>query len=1239
MFRTVSSAVLPAVVLAAVLITGIACANEARVPEESDTEIVIELVTDDYTLEDVVHGGESFVRVVARGLEHTVEPGLPALPVRGVLVGVPFGAELSLDIVSFESEDLGVLVIEPAPRGSFIENDGFTFAVEDYEIDRDYYRGGRTHPSAVASLGFDTTLRHQRVVQVLLHPFQYSPSTGRLTLHRSITVRLKFSGRGRPSGLTDVRAYEPEWEQLYAGTVLNYDGAREWRLRPEPTQAWKRAEMRQEHEAYKLTIGESGITRLSFSDLSAEGLSGILETDEIAVYQRSYDENAENPFVETPTPILVFDEDENGFFDGSDYLLFYAQSFEEQHMPVGYEDRYTDENVYWFGWGEGLSERMGARTAWHDWTGLTPPVSFRETVKFEEDLHFTRSPGSNVVDFYQWTDTYPLPPLIDDYELSFHIYDMNYSEDTRVRARYQGIANSSHSITISIIDGSSVEHEPWSYSFFGITTTMENHIFDVASIPATYFTDGENTFRTRGTVGSSGANLDWFEITYGRRYIARDGRLRFTSGGETGDIELEVTELSGNEIRLFDITDPLAPTVFTLSPENIVDAGGSYTFVLQDQVTDLARYEVVEDGSYSTPEEIERREPANLFEEEADLIVISYEAFSSGVEPLIAHRESEGHVITHALLHDVYDEFFGGLVDPQAFKNYFKYAFYNWSRQPQFALLVGDASEDTRGLLSTSSPNYLPTYIASLAPNTDLIGSDEWMVSFVDETPYLPQMYIGRLPVGSGGQLSSLVSRILTYENASSAGADWRNRILFVADDAWSYGDDFNEYTKKESSEGKFTSESIVMAETVAASPAGMDTVMFMLRRYTDPYHGDLTVDNFRNTMLFVEGEVTPVLLDALTASALVVNFQGHANKHVLTHERLLVDMNQGEDFDSIGNDGKPFIFFGFACSIARFFDYFEGSTGDDSFAEQLLFLDDDRGAVASFASTGLEYLTPNIRYNKKIFEAMFTDPTPTGPPEEYFWPRWSLGGILGKAAVKYATGPSGSAAMRFVLLGDPLLHFEASPPVFQVTVDGVPHVSGDYLESSAGEMVQIIADIIDEVEIDPVTISVFESDLGEIDPELYLVESVTDTGAQQSRWYRLTYNTEIRNWSYDIRISASDVNGQRTTFTLHVSEGNRILIRDIANHPNPFDRTTSIIYLLNQSGAEVEVRIYTVGGRLIQVFEDAPSDLNYNALVWDGTDREGDTVANGVYLFTIEAKSEDGSSAMTPVGRMVKMR
>ena len=465
--------------------------------------------------------------------------------------------------------------------------------------------------------------------------------------------------------------------------------------------------------------------------------------------------------------------------------------------------------------------------------------------------------------------------------------------------------------------------------------------------------------------------------------------------------------------------------------------------------------------------------------------------------------------------------------------------------------------------------------------------------------------------------------------------------FMFIGDDVWSYGNDINFYTRKETSEGKFTTESITMGGTVSASPADIDTTMFMLRRYTDPLHGDATQDDFFEAYLHVRDEVTPALIDALSEGVLLVNFQGHANRSILTHEALIYDKDSSSlnDIDLITNEGKPFIFFGFACSIAQYFDYREG-TGYECLPEQMLHLGPDKGAVACFASTGLEYLTPNITYNKKIMEAMFTDTTPPGSPDEYFWPRWSLGGILGKAAVKYVTSTgSGIAARRFVLLGDPLLHIETSPPSIQLTVDGVPYVSGDYLEVVGDDPITIVADIIDEVEIAPASIVLEESDIGAIAPELYTVEAITDTAGQQSRWYRVTYTTMVRDWSYDIKLRATDANGVTSRFVLHIAEGSRILIRDVANHPNPFDHTTRIIYLLNQSGADVRISIYTVGGRRIRVLENAPGDLNYNEIEWDGTDDEGDRVANGLYLYVIEVRGEDDTNATSDVGRMVKMR
>ncbi|MDZ7344683.1 MAG: hypothetical protein ONA90_09250, partial [candidate division KSB1 bacterium] len=53
---------------------------------------------------------------------------------------------------------------------------------------------------------------------------------------------------------------------------------------------------------------------------------------------------------------------------------------------------------------------------------------------------------------------------------------------------------------------------------------------------------------------------------------------------------------------------------------------------------------------------------------------------------------------------------------------------------------------------------------------------------------------------------------------------------------------------------------------------------------------------------------------------------------------------------------------------------------------------------------------------------------------------------------------------------------------------------------------------------------------------------------------------------------------------------------------------------------AEVQVKIYTLSGRLIQVLEMPQAQSGFNALSWDGRDRDGDRVANGVYLYKVIA-------------------
>jgi hypothetical protein len=193
-------------------------------------------------------------------------------------------------------------------------------------------------------------------------------------------------------------------------------------------------------------------------------------------------------------------------------------------------------------------------------------------------------------------------------------------------------------------------------------------------------------------------------------------------------------------------------------------------------------------------------------------------------------------------------------------------------------------------------------------------------------------------------------------------------------------------------------------------------------------------------------------------------------------------------------------------------------------------------------------------------------------------------------------------------------------------------------MEASDGAPMTFIADIIDEVEIDPASIVVEDID-GVVDAGLYTVEAVGDTLGELGRWYRLTYETTIVLESYDIKISATDANGQTGVFVVHVVGQEKITLEEVINYPNPFHSTTRIIYSLNQSGADVRIDIYTVGGRLIKTIDYAPGDLNYNEVEWDGVDGDGDLVANGLYLYVVEARGEDGTKATSNVGRMVVAR
>ncbi len=81
-----------------------------------------------------------------------------------------------------------------------------------------------------------------------------------------------------------------------------------------------------------------------------------------------------------------------------------------------------------------------------------------------------------------------------------------------------------------------------------------------------------------------------------------------------------------------------------------------------------------------------------------------------------------------------------------------------------------------------------------------------------------------------------------------------------------------------------------------------------------------------------------------------------------------------------------------------------------------------------------------------------------------------------------------------------------------------------------------------------------------------------------------------------------------------------------LANYPNPFNPETWIPYDLADA-ADVKVSIYSVDGSLVRMLSlghQAPGvyQSKSRAAYWDGRNEAGETVASGLYFYTIEAGS-----------------
>ncbi len=537
--------------------------------------------------------------------------------------------------------------------------------------------------------------------------------------------------------------------------------------------------------SYKIVVDADGLYRLTYADLQAAGLPvDSINPQTLKVWEQGEE-------------VAIYVEGEaDGRFDPGDAVYFYGRMA---------RTRFQDPNIYWLTYGGNPGKRMTLRVVS---PGAAPaPSPYRRTIRLEEDkIYRSNLPMEVGADHWFWESYFACAGaycLRDDTK-TYTVTLPNLASGTftaTLRIALQGVSdalpNPDHHVVI-YVNGTKVGDAYWD----GTNAFIGEYPF-----PQSLLTPGDNVITYTAPLDIPGVTQDrgftnWLELTYYDTYQAEGNSLTFRLEA-SGTWRTEVSGFTRDDLFLLDITDPRNPS--WLTDYQVNGTGSGYTLVFQDTVASGERsYIAVAGDRLHSPASIELDTPSDLKNPNngADWIAITHRDFLTYTLQLAAHRAAFSGLRTVVVdVQDIYDEFSGGLMDPEAIRQFLAYARDNWTPPaPQYVLLVGDGTYDYKNNLNAAEKMFIPPYLDLVDCFLGETAADNRFVAgprtssnpnaLECQKHAMPYMAIGRLPVNNAQEAQSAITRIICYEdpnNALCAGLPapapgWEQRAIFVAD-------------------------------------------------------------------------------------------------------------------------------------------------------------------------------------------------------------------------------------------------------------------------------------------------------------------------------------------------------------------------------------------------------------------------------------------------------------------------
>lgn len=710
---------------------------------------------------------------------------------------------------------------------------------------------------------------------------------------------------------------------------------------------------------FRFYVEKSGVYKISKSFLQSLGFNvnvdprnikifgnggRMLPLNNSTIYPYDLEENA-----------IQFVGEEDGFFDNSDYILFYAEGVDTWNdESLTSVNLFADKSYYYVTY----SNSLGKRIQENQQPAGTPNITFSQfddTLIYEKDLVNAGKVGRrwfgeqfNINEFQ--TFDFNIPNL-----------DISQPIQLKVNTASRSFGNSSFNIKANNVNlgtllfpqldsGSGIE------GYESALNTVFNSTSSVISIAITY---------DNGGVPSSNGYLDFIKMEVKRNLTGFSKQFSFYNKQEQLNIgigEYLISNASGID-QVWDITDLYNVSSFSNS------TGSSFSFKVT--LGNKKKYVAVDLSDVYIPLResnsvvVNQNLKGDIFKDaqgdfqDIDYLVITPNFLLNQAERLADfHRNNSGLIVRVVSLENIYQEFASGKQDVAAIRNFIKYVYWNASdvsKRVKYVNLFGDASYDFKNRLFNNT-NIVPVFhgfnpFASEANNTSNFSlyssfmSDDFFGLMDDGEGQMLGSFdgidiaVGRMLVSSVDQAKDMVDKVIEYYDEKSYGR-WRNNYVVYSDDADNSTDATLQFGLNNLADVLTTQKPFVNVKKIHA----------------DSYVQQVAAGGERYP------EAKKDFLDALELGALVFNYFGHGNEESLARERLFEKL----DAQNLNNRYRYPLFITITCEFTRFDDPNRFTGGE------YMYWNKKGGAIGLIATTRQIGVTTGFVMNNFLSENLY---------------------------------------------------------------------------------------------------------------------------------------------------------------------------------------------------------------------------------------------------------------------------